>query len=277
MSIGIYIATGKKIGGLVDNNYLPINVGKDNIDGMLTDKTGESISSKNPYYCEMTALYWIWKNRNLEDFIGLCHYRRFFDLVSTDPKLIIEQASYISDITEKISTRMLTETLNQYDIILPTKQVLMPSVRKHYNLWHRKEDLDVTQNIIYKKYPDYKQAFIEVMNSNLLSPFNMFITNKDIFNDYMTWIFNILFEVENSIQIPYDDPVQRRVFGYLAERLLNVYVRKNNLKVLERPVVFLDYGNTGDNRVLKKDIKYDIKTRFRTTAIMLWKLKNLMK
>lgn len=30
--------------------------------GILSDDTGDNISSKNPYYGELTCWYWVWKN-----------------------------------------------------------------------------------------------------------------------------------------------------------------------------------------------------------------------
>ena len=75
-----------------DDIYMPIQVGKalhPELDlGFQCDNTGDNISEKNGSYCELTALYWAWKNLKDVDYIGLCHYRRYFDL--TEEKLIKE-------------------------------------------------------------------------------------------------------------------------------------------------------------------------------------------
>ena len=63
-----------------DAVYAPIQVGGVHIPGMenaLRDDTGENISNKNRSYCELTALYWGWKNLQA-DYLGLVHYRRYF-------------------------------------------------------------------------------------------------------------------------------------------------------------------------------------------------------
>ena len=63
-----------------DAVYAPIQVGGVHIPGMenaLRDDTGENISNKNKSYCELTALYWGWKNLQA-DYLGLVHYRRYF-------------------------------------------------------------------------------------------------------------------------------------------------------------------------------------------------------
>ena len=91
LSISIYIATNKKTNFPLDIVYKPIQVGAlatDELFAQLNDMTGESIADKNQYYCELTALYWVWKNQPFDDIIGLCHYRRFFYLNNTHPKLV---------------------------------------------------------------------------------------------------------------------------------------------------------------------------------------------
>ncbi len=79
MDTRIYVMTHKKIENLPEKIYQPLHVGREGKEdlGYPGDHTGEQISSKNPYYCELTGMYWIWKNVSC-DVIGVCHYRRFF-------------------------------------------------------------------------------------------------------------------------------------------------------------------------------------------------------
>ena len=57
--------------------YLPVEVGAalhtEPIPGTVPDNTGDNISHKNKNYCELTALYWAWKNLEAEA-VGLVHY-----------------------------------------------------------------------------------------------------------------------------------------------------------------------------------------------------------
>ena len=66
--------------------YMPLQVGKalSDVDlGVQGDDEGDNISTKNPNYCELTGLYWAWKNLKDADYIGLAHYRRYFDFKGT--------------------------------------------------------------------------------------------------------------------------------------------------------------------------------------------------
>lgn len=72
---------------LTSNVYQPILVGKalrpDLHLPFIGDDSGENMSTQNGTYCELTAHYWAWKNLNA-DYIGICHYRRYFDFAATD-------------------------------------------------------------------------------------------------------------------------------------------------------------------------------------------------
>ena len=82
MNIKILVAAHKKYRMPEDKIYFPVQVGsygKENI-GFARDDEGDNISQKNPYFCELTGLYWIWKNVDA-DYYGLVHYRRYFSAV----------------------------------------------------------------------------------------------------------------------------------------------------------------------------------------------------
>ena len=79
MSIKVIVATHKKYIMPADEMYIPVHVGREGKDdlGYTPDNTGDNISNKNAYYCELTGLYWAWKNLQA-DYVGLAHYRRHF-------------------------------------------------------------------------------------------------------------------------------------------------------------------------------------------------------
>lgn len=238
MDIKILIATHKKYWMPSDEVYMPIHVGregKDNL-GYVGDNTGENISIKNPNYCELTGLYWAWKNLDCE-YIGLCHYRRYFAHKSKSSKLEDKkQAIFTRDDYERL--------LQQYDVILPKKRnYFIETVRSQYEYAHNKRDLDEIEKIIKMQYPSYIEAFEKVMNSRKLHIYNMFVMNKALFDEYCTWLFDILFTLEKRIDITNYDKYNARVFGFLSERLFNIWLEKKQLKIKTVNVVFLEKIN----------------------------------
>ena len=235
---------------LNDEHYMPIQVGKAlsaadlHIQG---DDTGENISRKNPHYCELTALYWAWKNLKKTDYIGLCHYRRYFDFT---PGLYRER--YIirtGQLGKSQRLPVLKKLFRKYDIILPIPMVFKESVRKHYDRCHVGGDLEVLREVIGELTPDYLEAFDAVINqNNKLAGYNMFLTGWDHFNRYCEWLFPVLSELEKRIDIS-DDPYQSRIFGFMGERLLNVYCRRHRLKVKYYPIALMDDEITEENGV----------------------------
>lgn len=226
MKTTIYIATHKKFNYKKMNEYKPIQVGaaiaKEKLD-YLGDDTGINISSKNKNYCELTAFYWIWKN-DKSDVVGLCHYRRYLSLTDlTNNSLFFLRKGQIA------------KYLKEYDIILPTrnKTAADSSIKKQYCSTGvgKEKDLDNTRDIISKKYPDYLQAYDKVMNGTSASFCNMMICSKKNFDEYCSWLFDILFELESITDLSNYNPAEARIFGYISERLLNVWVEHNNLKV----------------------------------------------
>lgn len=238
MDIKILIATHKKYWMPSDEVYMPIHVGregKDNL-GYVGDNTGENISIKNPNYCELTGLYWAWKNLDCE-YIGLCHYRRYFAHKSKSSKLEDKkQAIFTRDDYERL--------LQQYDVILPKKRnYFIETVRSQYEHAHNKRDLDEIEKIIKMQYPSYIEAFEKVMNSRKLHIYNMFVMNKALFDEYCIWLFDILFTLEKRIDITNYDKYNARVFGFLSERLFNIWLEKKQLKIKTVNVVFLEKIN----------------------------------
>ncbi len=235
MDIKILVATHKKYWMPSDTVYMPLYIGAEGKSPLpyTPDNTGKNISAKNPNYCELTGLYWAWKNLKT-DYIGLCHYRRYFGKsvytrdMEKKKKAIFHRADY-------------EDLLSKYDIILPKKRCYyIETVRSQYEHAHFKQDLDEAEQIIAEKYPDYSEAFQKVMRRRSLHSLNMFVMKKSLFDEYAAWIFDILFAVEKQIDLSHRSDYQARVFGFLAERLFNVWLEKKHLRAAEASIVSLE-------------------------------------
>lgn len=235
MNLKVLVATHKAYWMPKDDVYLPLHVGREGKQdlGFIGDNTGENISLKNPNFCELTGLYWAWKNLKC-DYIGLCHYRRYFCAgrhgsdVESKHKAIFHRDNY-----ERL--------LQQYDVILPKKRnYYIETVRSQYEHAHNKRDLDEIEKIISVKHPEYSTAFAIVMSRTTLYILNMFAMKKQLFDEYCAWLFDILFELEKRIDIREYDAYQARVFGFLSERLFNVWLERQNLRVSEVEIINLE-------------------------------------
>lgn len=170
----------------------------------IHDNQGENISHKNEQYCELTALYWIWKN-DFSDYIGLCHYRRHFEL----DEGMLKKLAY-SDI----------------DVVLTIPVLNFPSVREVYCHDHVGRDWDVMMEAVRVLSPDYISAAEELENGNFYYAYNMLIVRKNILDDYCAWLFPILQYCEERCG-EREGRYQKRYIGFLAERLMGIYFLKH--------------------------------------------------
>lgn len=132
----------------------------------------------------------------------------------------------------------------EYDVILPVKRnYYIETVRSQYEHAHNKRDLDEAERILAELYPEYSEAFTKVMGRTRLHILNMFVMKKTLFDEYCSWMFNILFKLEKRIDISGYNQYEARVFGFISERLFNVWLEKQQLKVKEVPVVNLEKVN----------------------------------
>lgn len=223
--------------------FLPLQVGKaiakEDL-GIQGDDTGDSISAKNPNFCELTGHYWLWKNGPFSKYVGINHYRRYFDFSHKLP-----YGTNLYDVTlEKIENNFfnlpdLDTVFSKYDIIVAKPNIHPFCGAVNYKMERISNDFDILEKVIKEKYPEYWTSFYDVMyRNNKFSSYNMFIMKHDMFNDYSEWLFNILFEVEKRILISeYTD--QARVFGFMSEYLLNVYIHYHGLKAKKVPVLMI--------------------------------------
>lgn len=249
MNINIIIATHKKYKFPKDKMYLPLHVGasdKKSI-GYKKDNSGKNISKKNPYFCELTGLYWAYKNLNC-DYIGLVHYRRHF-----------KGKTKSKDVFNKVLTKNeLMPLLKKYDIILPKKRkYYIENLYSHYIHTHHEEELIKTRQIIEKKYPKYLLEFDRLKKRTSAHMFNMMIMKKDKLDEYCNWLFDILFELEKNIDSTKYDSFHARFYGRVSELLLDVWINTNNYKYTEVPFICIEKTNW-----FKKGYKF-LKAKFK--------------
>jgi len=189
------------------------------------DNTGDEISEKNGSFCELTALYWIWKNTSDDDYIGLEHYRRYFCY----PGRLISKALPATEIA-----KILTE----YDAIVykpvyfkkPLYNVYADEDSPHHLY---KSDLDYCIEYIHLNYPEYSAAVQKALFEKGPSyPCNMFVMRREKLNAYCEWLFPMLFALEKKNgDISMRDAYNRRAYGFLSERLFVVWLTHQNLKL----------------------------------------------
>ena len=219
----MFVITHKSIKEKVkEQGYYYLAVGKQLQDIELSDINEKSIAEKNGFYCELTGLYWVWKNIDARE-IGLCHYRRFFCEIVDD--------QYIPMSIEKLSA-----VLKEGDIVLPQKVNVYMDYITYYEKCLRNDALRQCCRFLIKKDQKYKTIIQDLLKSNCYYCYNMFYASESIVKQYCEWLFPLLFEFEPLVNMRGWSQQQQRVFGYLSEFLLNVWVKASDLHVIEIPV-----------------------------------------
>ena len=236
----IYIMAHKAFHAPSIPGYAPLQVGAAlNGDlGYLRDDAGENISEKNPYFCELTGLYWVWKNRDDAE-KGLVHYRRYF----TRSRMSHSYADVLP--FERISGM-----LDGADIVVPRTKYNHVSNRDQLVPRHAKErHFDALRDSVARRSPEYLADFDAFFEGNTGHFMNMMVARREVFDGYCAWLFDILFDLEARVKAewPQDDP--KRMYGHLSERLLNVYIRRNGLRVAQCPMANMEFG-------LRKRLRY---------------------
>ena len=232
----IYIAAHKEFDVPRLENYVPLQVGAEGKErlGYLQDNTGDNISIKNQNFCELTGLYWIWKNTT-DEYKGLVHYRRYFSAVPKIKRTSHDKFRYILD------EATLENILKDYDIVVPKKRkYFIESLYSHYAHTHYEEHILITEKVIKEICPDYEASFKKVMKSSSAHMFNMMIMSKEKFDEYCKWLFDILFEIEKRIDVTQYDAYQARLFGRISELLLDVWIEKNSYRYKEVGLLYME-------------------------------------
>ena len=239
MKTAIIIAAHKPYWMPQNGAYIPLLVGaigkETPAENWQRDDSGDNISTRNNTFCELTGHYWLWKNVEA-DVYGLCHYRRYFTSYALSRNLrkcILNHAA-------------IDALMAKNDVIVPKKRhYWIETNASQYAHAHHAEDLETTRKVIEQQCHEYLPDWDWMLQKRSGHRFNMFLMRKSAFEAYSSWLFGILFELEKQLDISTYSAYDRRVFGFLAERLLDVWLHHQRLKVKECPVVHLESQHWG--------------------------------
>lgn len=177
----------------------PIQAGgaiADTVVADLRDDTGIHISGRNRMYCEMTAVYWIWKNTS-HDWIGIEHYRRH---------LLVRPEMLRDDI----------------DAIMPLPYICYPHEVAQLLRFTTEDVLQALLKALQDLHPDQYGAYRKILYGRYQYTYNLVCARKYVFDNYCRWFFGITEYMEAmSDKIP--EIKDTRALSYVAEALTNLY------------------------------------------------------
>ncbi len=254
---------------------------------MLHDNDGENISEHNPKYCELTAVYWAWKNQDklgTPDYIGLMHDRRHFLF---NPQLPIpnKQVTWMKNspvymfppICNKYLSYLTDDVIRSY---FPAYDIM---ILKPYDVENciangtmrdrflrsegMSEDLfDIWKDTLRKLFPDYIPELEAFTKGHIEHLCSMSIMRKDLFEQYCQFQFTVLDEVDKQVDSSNFSKAKKRFLGYLGEFMLSLFImklRKNHpdVRIIEANGVFF----------MPQDApEYHKLTRYRIAKTLSW-------
>ena len=215
------------------------------------DDVGVNISELNRSYCELTAVYWAWKNLKA-DYYGLFHYRRYFSFSKKqddDDRTGVAYSTVEDALPEiNLDERYMRKMIESYDLIIPRKEDTSnatndSSIYEQYRNEHYIKDLDFCLDYVKKHYPEIA-AFNHVLDRKDGYFCNMFIMKKELFNEYCTFMFDVLGAFDKEMDISQYNVQQHRVDGFIAERLTNIFIQYiqslNKYKIKELQIAYFE-------------------------------------
>lgn len=167
----------------------------------LCDNTGDHISGKNGDYSEGTALYWVWKNTQGQEYVGLFHYRR---------QMTMDLDSL--------------QVLRNYDVLLTVPTYVSMCIK---DFFCGDYILEYDWNLMMRFIGEYDQAYYETAlayeKAHCYFPCNIFIMKRKYFDEMCSFIFGITEKVDAFYQnmgLVRKD----RYMGFLVENLLSIYI-----------------------------------------------------
>lgn len=248
-NLDIFICTHKDFKQVVTNPCFKV------INTKFINPKDFGLSYGDDFYSELINFYWVVKNYHIKDYIGFCHYRRYF--------------SFMDDIPD------MNEIFKDYDAILPYPIKLGCTIKQHYGICHNIEDLEIIQEIINKWFPNYANVANIVLNNSYLFTNNMFIMKKEDFLEFFAFYENVIDRylkyiggdidkrieenkdkyLKNFQNSPQNGEVwyQKRIGGFLSERLLTIFCIKKFKKIKFYKIELTDKKYNVD----KVDSKYE--------------------
>lgn len=200
--------------GSSKNKFLPL----DNIrEKFFIDQKheGDNIDFLNPWYCELTGLYYLWKHCD-DDIVGLEHYRRYF--VNKRNQILNE-----NEIKDVLKENDILCIKAEYSYKKPPKTWLIRN-----NKW-----FDMQKFLTFIKVyvgEDYYNTCCKHLNGDWHALGNMFICRKELINEYCEFIFDLTtkyIEAENL----YNRKLPKRIIGYFTEFLFGAWLKYHNKNI----------------------------------------------
>lgn len=227
----VFVITHKVQDVFQGEGYTPLFVGaydKITPHGFLRDDVGNNISQKNKSYCELTGLYWIWKNVQAEH-IGLVHYRRFFGRRLKGLKIRNHYLVCLKKRSFNIFTiEELEKMLDKNDLLVKEKTTKNTTFEEVSKMIGKEICQDVKKTII-EIYPEYKETFEREIKTHTHFNCNMFYGKKDVVDQYCEWLFSVLENVEKCYFEREHKVLCNREIGYIGEMLFKVWIVHNNI------------------------------------------------
>lgn len=236
LSITVAVATHKSYRMPSDPMYLPLHVGAalhpDVCEGMTGDDTGDNISQRNPFYCELTGLYWMWKN-NHAAYKGLVHYRRHLATTNLWRRLTARDR-----FDRIVGAEEMSRLLRDNDIVVAKRRnYYIETVYSHYAHTFHAVQFDECRGVLGDMCPEYVPAWDRLMKARGAHIFNMFVMSAERFDEYCAWMFPVLFELERRLDPALYNAFHARYLGRVSERLLDPWLETNRYSYIELPVV----------------------------------------
>lgn len=268
----------------------PIQVGSEKAGArfpMLHDDEGDNISARNPDYCELTAIYWAWKNDS-SDYVGLFHYRRYLALDSSHLKKQFDwwkhyykTTAVTDEFVKKIGFDGEEDVfIKNYDMIVPKSSDLnYRNYGTFYELYSTlKKELDYAIDILLAKYPEYNEAVEKCKNGTKGYHSNMFIMKRNYFEEYCSLLFSVLDSMYDDLVAKKLVTEKKRIIGYIAEFLTGIFIEKKTLEkcnIKEVPGVYFKYTDGKPHKV-KASADYMFYTVYRLLFPMNSKREKLL-